>query len=436
MTNILLIGNGAREHAMAEAVMRSKRDQKLFSFMKANNPGIADLSEKVALGSYSDVDAIKAFAKENEIDFAIIGPEDPLNIGAVDSMEEIGIKSFGPSKNLARLETSKSWTRMLVQKYNVGGNPLFRVFTSVEGLKEFLEQMDEVVIKPDGLTGGKGVKVQGDHFDTKEEAYDYCKEVLETHASVIVEEKLVGEEFSLQCVSDGVNVVMTPPVQDHKRRFNGDKGPNTGGMGSYTDADGSLPFMTKQDALDGLEITRKVAKAILEETGEKYVGVMYGGFIITKKGVRLIEYNARWGDPEAMNTHSVMKTDYIDLIEAAVDGKLDQIDVEFEPMATVCKYAVPTEYPDAKNVEGVVSVADVPEDIKIYYASVDKREDGLHITSSRTIGVVGIARTIKEAEAKCEAIFDKIKGPVDHRTDIGTEDLIQKRIDHMKEIRD
>lgn len=416
--------------------MRSKRDQKLFSFMKANNPGIADLSEKVALGSYSDVDAIKAFAKENEIDFAIIGPEDPLNIGAVDSMEEIGIKSFGPSKNLARLETSKSWTRMLVQKYNVGGNPLFRVFTSVEGLKEFLEQMDEVVIKPDGLTGGKGVKVQGDHFDTKEEAYDYCKEVLETHASVIVEEKLVGEEFSLQCVSDGVNVVMTPPVQDHKRRFNGDKGPNTGGMGSYTDADGSLPFMTKQDALDGLEITRKVAKAILEETGEKYVGVMYGGFIITKKGVRLIEYNARWGDPEAMNTHSVMKTDYIDLIEAAVDGKLDQIDVEFEPMATVCKYAVPTEYPDAKNVEGVVSVADVPEDIKIYYASVDKREDGLHITSSRTIGVVGIARTIKEAEAKCEAIFDKIKGPVDHRTDIGTEDLIQKRIDHMKEIRD
>jgi phosphoribosylamine---glycine ligase len=435
MVNILLVGNGAREHAIAEAVMKSKRNPMLFSYMKANNPGIADLSEKVAFGSYSDVEKIKSFAQENKIEYAIIGPEDPLNQGAVDAMKEIGIRSFGPTRSLARLETSKSWTRLLVQKYGIGGNPHFKVFTSTQGIMDFLNQMDEVVIKPDGLTGGKGVKVQGDHFNSKEEALVYCKDVLETHPSVIIEEKMVGQEFSLQCVSDGINVVMTPPVQDHKRRFNQDKGPNTGGMGSYTDADGSLPFMTKQDALDGLEITRKVAKAIFEETGIKYVGVMYGGFIITKDGVKLIEYNARWGDPEAMNTHCVLKTDYIDLIEAAIDGKLNTIKVEFEPMATVCKYAVPKKYPDAKDVEGIVSVGELSKDVKIYYASVDKKDDGLHITSSRTIGVVGIAPTIEEAERKCESVFDKISGPVDHRTDIGTKELIQQRIDHMEKIR-
>jgi len=284
MTNVLLVGNGAREHAMAEAVMRSKRDPKLFAYMKAHNPGIADISKEVKLGAYDDLESIKEFAKASKIDLAIIGPEDPLNFGVVDALKEAGFKSFGPTKSLARLETSKAWTREILTKHNVIGNPKYKIFKTTDGLKSFLQELDGIVIKPDGLTGGKGVKVQGDHFKTWEEAYDYCVEVLEEHDSVIVEDKLVGEEFSLQCISDGLNVVMTPPVQDHKRRFVGDKGPNTGGMGSYSDFNLSLPFMTQQDAIDGLKITEEVAKAIYEETGEKYVGVMYGGFIITKKG--------------------------------------------------------------------------------------------------------------------------------------------------------
>ncbi|HET6461015.1 MAG TPA: phosphoribosylamine--glycine ligase, partial [Syntrophales bacterium] len=301
MVKILLIGNGAREHAIAEAVVRSKHRLRLFSFMKANNPGIASLSEETSMGSYSDLPAVSAFAKKHSVDFAIIGPEDPLNNGIVDMLTEIGIQAVGPTKSLARLETSKSFTRNLLRKYNIPGNPKFKIFTSMKGIKEFLGELDGIVVKPDGLTGGKGVMVQGDHFQTQEEALAYCKQVLAEHQSVTIDERLEGEEFSLQCLCDGKTVVATPPVQDHKRRFVADKGPNTGGMGSYSCENHSLPFMDKTDVAEGLAITQKVAEAIYKETGEYYKGVMYGGFMITKSGVKLLEYNARFGDPEAMN---------------------------------------------------------------------------------------------------------------------------------------
>ncbi len=204
MTRILLVGNGAREHVIAETLKRNK-DVKLYSFMKSKNPGIAKLSEKFEIGDYSDLEKIKEFAEKNKIDFAFIGPEDPLNEGIVDVLKEDGVESVGPTKNLAKLETSKSFTRKLLKKYNIEGNPLFKIFNNnnLNEINDFLNELNEVVIKPDGLTGGKGVRVQGDHFNTKEEALDYCKEVLETHESVIVEEKLDGEEFSLQCLTDG-----------------------------------------------------------------------------------------------------------------------------------------------------------------------------------------------------------------------------------------
>jgi len=234
MPNMLLVGNGAREHAIAEAISRSPQNPRLFSFMKANNPGIASLSEKIQPGSYADLKAITGFALENKIDFAVIGPEDPLNSGVVDALAQIGIPAVGPNQSLARLETSKSFTRNLVSKYNIPGNPQFKVFTSMDGIDAFLNVLEGIVLKPDGLTGGKGVLVQGDHFATKEEALKLCAQILKDSSSVIVEEKFDGEEFSLQCLCDGKTVVGTPLVQDHKRRFDGDRGPNTGGMGSYS----------------------------------------------------------------------------------------------------------------------------------------------------------------------------------------------------------
>ncbi|MDQ5984967.1 MAG: Phosphoribosylamine--glycine ligase [Syntrophus sp. SKADARSKE-3] len=438
--HVLLIGNGAREHAIAEALTRSGHHPTLFAYMKANNPGISALAQTVCLGDYSDLANIVAFARTNQVSFAVVGPEDPLNAGVVDALREAGIPAVGPTRSLARLETSKSFTRDLVEKYKIPGNPLYKVFTSDFGISEFLNQLPGVVIKPDGLTGGKGVMVQGDHFQTMEEAVAICRNILAEHGSVTVEEKLEGEEFSLQCLCDGKTVVATPPVQDHKRRFADDKGPNTGGMGSYSCEDHLLPFLTNRDVLDGLAITQKVAEAIYAETGEYYKGIMYGGFMITQTGVKLLEYNARFGDPEAMNILPLMKTDFVDICNAIIAGTLDKLPVLFDQKATVCKYIVPGGYglpkdhPDAASTSARIEVGDVGA-ARLYFSSVDKREDGLYMTSSRAIGVVGIADSLNKAEIIAENAVSAIKGPVAHRFDIGTDALIQKRIEHMEKIR-
>jgi phosphoribosylamine--glycine ligase len=440
MPNILIIGNGAREHAIAEAIMRSTHRPRLFACMKTNNPGIASLSENIFISSYSDLAAIVAFAEASRIDFAVVGPEDPLNNGVVDSLNQVGIPSVGPTQSLARLETSKSFTRDLLEKYQIPGNPRFRNFTSPEGIEAFLDDLDGIVVKPDGLTGGKGVMVQGDHFQTKREALAFCRDFLKEHASVTVEEKLEGEEFSLQCLSDGRTVVVTPPVQDHKRRFADDRGPNTGGMGSYSCEDHSLPFIQPKDVADGLAITQQVAAAIYRETGAYYKGVMYGGFMVTRSGVRLLEYNARFGDPEAMNILPLLKTDFVDLCRAIIDGTLERLPIEFEKKATVCKYVVPRGYglpqdhPDARSTGARIEVGDVGQ-ARLYYSSVDKRDDGLYMTTSRAIGVVGIAASLEDAERIAEGAVRAIRGPVDHRPDIGTPALIEKRIRHMQAIR-
>jgi phosphoribosylamine--glycine ligase len=434
--NILLIGNGAREHVVAEALKRNK-EVKLFSYMKSKNPGIISLSESVELGSYSDLKKINEFAQTNNIDFAFIGPEDPLNEGVADSLQEIGIESIGPKKELAQLETSKAFTRNLLKKYNIEGNPKFKIFNkeNIEEIQEFLNELEGIVIKPDGLTGGKGVKVQGDHFQTKEEAIAYCKEVLQTHPSVIVEDKLDGEEFSLQCLTDGKTVVATPPVQDHKRAYEDDKGPNTGGMGSYSHENHLLPFLQKEHVDAALQITKKVADSIKEETGEYYKGVMYGGFILTKDGVKLIEYNARFGDPEAMNTLPLFKTDFTSICQSMIVQELGRLKVEFEKKATVCKYAVPKGYPENPVKNEKVELGTVPENVKVYYASVDKKDDGLYMTGSRAIAFVGIANSIEEAEKIAEAAVSNVQGKVFHRKDIGTKELIEKRVIHVKSFR-
>ncbi len=440
MTHVLLIGNGAREHAIAEAVAGSKRSPRLSAFMKANNPGIASLAERIRIGRYNDLEAIITFAKEAKIDFAVVGPEDPLSHGVVDALFAAGIPAVGPTKALARLETSKSFTRNLLEKYRIPGNPRFRNFASFDGIEAFFEELTGIVLKPDGLTGGKGVLVQGDHFETPAEALDHCRAILKDHPGLTVEEKLEGEEFSLQCFSDGRTVVATPPVQDHKRRFAGDRGPNTGGMGSYSCADHLLPFLDADAVSQGLEITRRVAAAIREETGVPYRGVMYGGFMITATGVKLIEYNARLGDPEAMNILPLLRTDFIDLCQGILSGGLDRLDLAFDRKATVCKYVVPKGYglpadhPEAASTSSRIEIGPV-QGARLYYSSIDRRNDGLYMTSSRAIGVVGIAADLPEAERIAESAVSAIRGPVDHRPDIGTEPLVRRRVDHMKQIK-
>jgi len=291
------------------------------------------------------------------------------------------------------------------------------------------------VVKYDGLSGGKGVKVAGDHLHSHDEALAYCQKLVDSDGEFVIEEKFVGEEFSLMSFCDGDNLKHMPAVQDHKRAYEGDTGPNTGGMGTYSDANHSLPFLTNNDISQALEINIQTARAIKDKFGVGYKGILYGGFMATASGVRLVEYNARFGDPEAMNVLSLLESDFIDICIGVADGTLDQVDVQFANKATVCKYAVPDGYPDSPVKGEPIDVSKVKNLDGLFFASVDFKGTSLVEAGSRTIAMVGVADTISDAEALAEKEVSSISGPLFHRTDIGTDKIVQKRVDHMNSLR-
>lgn len=435
MKRVLLIGNGAREHVIAETLKRSRHELELFVVGNAINPGIKKLSEKYITGNICDKEFVRAFVEEiGKLDFAIVGPEAPIEVGMVDMLEEMGVDCASPLAKLGMLETSKGFTRDLLKKYNISGNPMFKVFESENGLEEFFAELGEdFVVKADGLMGGKGVKLSGEHLNGVEEGLAFARECLAEGGRVVVEEKLLGQEFSLMSFCDGDHTVEMPCVQDHKRAYDGDIGPNTGGMGTYSMADHMMPFLEQSDIEAAAEITRKVAAALKEECGQGFKGIMYGGFIAVKNGVRLIEYNARFGDPEAMNVLPLLKTDFVDLCESLIKGELEE--VEFEKKATVCKYVVPEGYPENPCKGEKIEIGPLPAGVKIYYSSVDSREDSLYLSGSRAVAFVGIADTIGEAERLASLAVKSVSGPVFFRTDIGTTEVLNKKVEMMKNIR-
>lgn len=436
MKKILLIGNGAREHVIAETFKRSRHDVQIFTVGNFKNPGLFALSTDYLIADVCDLDSIREFALKIQPDFAFIGPEAPIACGVSDMLLEIEIHSASPLSTVGRLESSKSFTRDLLEKYGIQGNPLFRVFRSEDGMREFINELgDEYVVKADGLKGGKGVMVSGDHLASVDDGIAFANACIDEVGLVVIEEKFVGQEFSLMSFCDGTVTADMPCIQDHKRAYDGDTGPNTGGMGTYSDANHLLPFLTENDVLEASDITKKVARALFEDTGSMFKGVMYGGFIATKNGVGLIEYNARFGDPEVMNVLPLLKTDFVDICEAIINGDLADIRLEFEEKATVCKYVVPDGYPDNPIKGEKIDIGDVPEDVRVYYASVDAKEDGLYLGGSRAVAFVGIADTLTEAANKAQEAAGSVKGPVFFRKDIGTPELIQKRVDMMKELR-
>jgi len=436
MKKILLLGNGAREHSIAETFLRSPQKPEIFVVGKTKNPGLAKIATDYLLADVCDKEAIREFANKVKPDFAFVGPEAPIAYGITDMLLEIGIKSASPLQTVGRLESSKSFTRNLLEKYAIDGNPKFKVFFAEDGMMEFLQSLEgNFVVKADGLKGGKGVKVSGDHLADTAEGFSYAKECLLECGKVVIEEKLIGQEFSLMSFCDGENTKDMPAVQDHKRAFEGDKGPNTGGMGTYSCENHSLPFLTESDLIKASDITRLVAKALKQETQSHFKGVMYGGFIAVKDGVRLIEYNARFGDPEAMNVLPLLKSDFVEICESIIIGDLNNVKIEFENKATVCKYAVPNGYPDTAVKGEKIEVGKMPDGVKVYFGSVDEKEDGLYLAGSRAVAVVGIGDDLASAEKLAEEGVNLIKGPVFHRKDIGTVELIEKRVEMMKEIR-
>ena len=434
--NILIVGSGAREHAIARSIKKSKVPNKLYCLASNRNPGIEEISEILEIGKIADPHTVSVFAIEHSIDLAIIGPEAPLANGVVDALQRINIKCVGPTKELAQIETSKSFMRDLMQKYNIPGCPDYQTFSDLTNVAEYLKYLDEnFVVKFDGLMGGKGVKVSGDHLNSHQEAIEYCEQIISKNGKFVIEEKFVGEEFSLMSFCDGEHLIHMPPVQDHKRAYENDTGPNTGGMGSYNDANQSLPFLTNNDIDSAKAINTATAKALKNEFGIGYRGILYGGFIATAKGVKVIEYNARFGDPEVINVFSLLESDFIEICLGITNTTLNECAVKFSNKASVCKYAVPEGYPDSAVKGEPLNIADIENPDCLYFASVDYKDGKLIEAGSRTIAVIGIADTLQEAEAIAESEINRIVGPLFHRKDIGTNQLINKKIDHMKILR-
>ena len=434
--NVLLIGSGAREHAIARAIDNSQNNNSLHCFASNMNPGIADVCSGFSLGNINDPKDVVRYAKETSSTLAVIGPENPLASGVADALWDVGVKVVGPKKDLAQVETSKAFTRDLLKEYNISGGPRYQTFGSMIGIDDFLTELGEkYVVKYDGLAGGKGVKVAGDHLQSHEDALDYCMELVDKGGKVVIEEKFIGQEFSIMSFCDGKTLRHMPAVQDHKRAYEGDTGPNTGGMGTYSDADHSLPFLKDSEIQEAHTINVATAKALKNKFGEGYKGVLYGGFMATGTGVKLIEYNARFGDPEAMNVLPLLKSDFVDICESIADGTLDGIDVQFQNKASVCKYAVPEGYPDDPVKGEPINVSSVENSDRLFYASVDIKHGSLVEAGSRTVAVVGIADSIAEAEVIAEKEVSSVSGPLFHRSDIGTETVIQDRINHMSSLR-
>ncbi len=432
---VLVVGTGAREHAIAS---RLTEDVELYTYMSKKNPGMLKIAT-YKQGDEGEVDEVAEYAKENNIDIAFIGPEAPLGKGIVDALEKEGIKCVGPTQSAARIETDKSFMRKLFEDYNIEGSLVYKVFDNTEDINSFLDEFDrDVVVKPVGLTGGKGVKIVGDHLKDNEEAKEYSREVIDNamggFAQVIIEERLVGEEFTIQAFCDGKNLVPMPAAQDHPHAFEGDKGAITGGMGSYSDKGGLLPFLSKEDYDKAVNIMEDTLKAIANEA-EPYKGILYGQFMLTADGPRLIEYNARFGDPEAMNVLTLIKTPLSKVCEDIVNGELSN--VEFEDKASVCKYIVPDGYPETEHAGEIIDVdEEAIEELgaKVFYAAVSQENEGIQLSGSRALGIVATGETIEEAEKIAEKACEYVKGNVYHRRDVGTTELVQKRVSHMNEL--
>ena len=433
MKKVLVVGSGAREVAIARCISQSSIKNSLFCVSKDINPQIFDLCKDYFVTDLANISDIVSYSRKNKVDFAIIGPENPLANGIVNELENVGIGCVGPKKEVALIETSKTFARKIIDLCCPEKNPQRKEFSSIKGVESFIKQLGgEYVIKFDGLMGGKGVRVSGEHLKNIDEGVTYANEIINIGGKFLIEEKLVGEEFSLMSFVDGKVCKHMPVVQDHKRAYEGDTGPNTGGMGTYSFGNHSLPFLSEKDINEAQKTNELVAKQLFEETGTPYVGILYGGFMLTRDGVKVIEYNARFGDPEAMNVLSILESDFLSICISMIDGNLKSQDVSFERLATVCKYVVPVGYPDKpeKNFEVLCD----QNDRSLFLASVMLKDQKLIACGSRTAAVVGKNKDVFQAELFAEAGIANISGNLFHRKDIGTKKLIESRIKRMKEL--
>ena len=414
--DILVIGSGGREHAICRSLRKSPRVGKLYCV--PGNGGISEIAECVDIAA-ADTDGIVAFAKEKPVDFVVVAPDDPLANGMVDALEAAGIRAFGPRKNAAKLESSKVYAKGIMMKYGIPTAD-YKVFTEIEEARAYIhEHGAPLVVKADGLALGKGVVVAPD-IETALEAVDMMmrdKKFGDSGKRVIIEERLTGREVTVLVFTDGSTIRQMPTAQDHKRVFTGDLGPNTGGMGAlcpspyYTDDVADICMKT---------IIRPTIDAMISE-GHPFKGVLYFGLMLTPSGPQVIEYNARFGDPEAQPILSMLKTDLLDIFEAVADERLHTIDIEWMEGCACCVVMASGGYPMRyKTGYKITGLDSLPDDIMVFHAGTS-RVNGDYITNGgRVLGVTAVSDTLKGASARAYKGVALINFENSHyRSDIG-----------------
>lgn len=417
---VLVVGSGGREHALCWKIAQ-RPDTEVY--VAPGNIGMVDVATLVNI-KVDDIAGLVDFAKAEGIDLTVVGPELPLTLGIVDAFQEVGLACFGPNKAAAKLEGSKAFSKELMKKYGIP-TAAFDTFTDVDKAKAFVDEIGvPCVVKADGLAAGKGVII----CMTREEADKAIEDMLTDHAfgdasaTIVIEEYMVGPEVSVLAFADGKSVLPMVSAQDHKRIFDGDKGPNTGGMGAYSPA----PVYTEA-------LSAEVNKTIIEPTiaamaaeGTPFTGILYTGLMLTEKGPRVLEYNVRFGDPETQPIMVRMKSDIVALFQACVDGKLDEATLEWHDEAAVCVIMASGGYP-ASSEKGVPihGLDDIAAEEAIVFHSGTAEKDGEIVTNGgRVLGVTAKDATIKGAIDKAYAAVEKIH--FDHmqfRRDIGARAL-------------
>ena len=402
---VLIIGSGGREHAIGNALRKSKHVVNIYTVGGWINPGLSQLGTCI-IADITDNNVLIDIVKSNAIDIAVIGSEDQLEQGSVDALTAVGVFCVGPTRDQARLESNKVFGRSIIpDQYN----PRYRVYTSP--ITDLNNWGDEYVVKAVGLCGGKGVKLSGDHLATKDIAVEWCNELIEKDGEVLVEEKLFGEEFTILAFCDGKTIVNMPLVKDFKRLNDRDTGPNTGGMGCISWNGGSAPFLSDTDLATARQINRQVFEKI-----PGYTGILYGSFIKTAVGVKVIEYNCRFGDPEAINVLELLQTDLVDIFISMKDGNLDELDVKWSTDAIVTNYVTTPGYPNSSETQDLM----IPFSKNVIYAKITHNGERFRMLGSRGYAVSSRGRTLKIAYQRNHSLLDLLDTTKCHfRRDIG-----------------
>ena len=418
---VLIIGSGGREHALSWKIARGGKAERIYC--APGNGGTAQEGENIPLKD-SDVAGLVAFAKENAIDFVIPGPELPLTLGVVDAMRQAGVRCFGPSQWCAQLEGSKAFAKDIMQKAGVP-TAACGVFTELEAARAFVEEKGApIVIKADGLAAGKGVIVA----QTREEALDALDRIMggvfgEAGSRVVIEEFLVGEEVSLLAFCDGTTALPLPSAQDHKAVFDGDTGPNTGGMGAYSPA----PILPDTDLEKMADLAIRPILKEMARQGHPFTGILYAGLMMTEDGPKVLEYNVRFGDPECQPLLMRLESDLLDVMGACIDGRLADVKLALRPESAlgvvIAAEGDPGDYPKGMEIKGI-DVVDALPDTKVFQAGT-KREGSRTLSSGgRVLCVTALGNGLVEAQKRAyEAVAKIDMDKSQHRSDIGAKGL-------------